>query len=415
MGVGIALTVVGTAVVFYFVRSLTKPIGLLIEGARSIAAGDESVRFGSGRGDEIGVLARALDEMHFRRREAEAELRGAKEAAEQASRTKSTFLANMSHELRTPLNAIIGYSEMLMEDAEGTEHSSILGDLKVVRGAGAHLLSLINDILDLSKIEAGRIAAIAEPFDPQGVVDQVCATMQPLASKNGNILTVTVADGVRMRTDRKMFQQVLLNLMSNACKFTESGTIQVELRTETVGEVVWILATVRDTGIGLTPEQIEKLFQPFVQADASTTRKFGGTGLGLAISGKCCQIMGGDVTVRSAPGSGSEFTVRIPAQLQSQDSATQQTSQAAVGANDGRNDSLAIDDDLNARELASCMLGKDDYTIACAAGGSRARPTPTAHHHHPGFGGSNYRDPGVLVGAVAPEGPQLKRIDGLQG
>jgi signal transduction histidine kinase len=229
----------------------------------------------------------------------------------EASQHKSQFLANMSHELRTPLNAIIGVSEMLREDAEALKQD--VEPLDRVLGAGRHLLALINDILDLSKIEAGRMELNVDTFALPPLIDQVVKTIEPLAAKNGNQIAVhcDAAIGI-IHADQMRLRQALLNLMSNANKFTEKGTVTIAALQKQENGHDWITLSVADTGIGMTTEQMGKLFQEFSQADASTTRKYGGTGLGLAISKRFCQMMGGDITVESEPGKGSVFTVRLP-------------------------------------------------------------------------------------------------------
>jgi signal transduction histidine kinase/putative methionine-R-sulfoxide reductase with GAF domain len=229
----------------------------------------------------------------------------------EASQHKSQFLANMSHELRTPLNAIIGVTEMLREDAEAAQQDT--EPLDRVLGAGRHLLALINDILDLSKIEAGRMELQLEDFALAPLIEGVVKTVEPLAAKNGNQLVVLCDRAIgSLHADSMRLRQALLNLMSNANKFTERGTITVHARQGQENGRDWVTIAVADTGIGMTPEQMGKLFQEFSQADASTTRKYGGTGLGLAISKRFCQMMGGDITVESELGKGSVFTVRLP-------------------------------------------------------------------------------------------------------
>jgi signal transduction histidine kinase len=232
----------------------------------------------------------------------------------EASQHKSQFLANMSHELRTPLNAIIGVSEMLREDAEAAKQD--LEPLDRVLGAGRHLLALINDILDLSKIEAGRMELNLETFALAPLIADVAKTIEPMAAKNTNKVAVSCDDTIgTLHADQMRLRQALLNLMSNANKFTEHGTITVDARQGQEDGLDFITIAVADTGIGMTPEQMSKLFQEFSQADASTTRKYGGTGLGLAISKRFCQMMGGDITVKSEPGRGSTFTIRLPRQV----------------------------------------------------------------------------------------------------
>jgi signal transduction histidine kinase len=229
----------------------------------------------------------------------------------EASQHKSQFLANMSHELRTPLNAIIGVSEMLREDAEALKQDP--EPLDRVLGAGRHLLALINDILDLSKIEAGRMELQLEHFALTPLIDNVVKTIEPLAAKNENRVAVNCDGAIgTLHGDQMRLRQAMLNLMSNANKFTERGTITVNARQGKENGRDWVTIAVADTGIGMTPEQVGKLFQEFSQADASTTRKYGGTGLGLAISRRFCQMMGGDITVESEPGKGSTFTIRLP-------------------------------------------------------------------------------------------------------
>jgi signal transduction histidine kinase len=229
----------------------------------------------------------------------------------EASQHKSQFLANMSHELRTPLNAIIGVSEMLREDAEALKQDT--EPLDRVLGAGRHLFALINDILDLSKIEAGRMELNLETFALAPLIDDVVKTIEPLAAKNGNRVAVHCDAAIgMMRADQMRLRQALLNLMSNANKFTEHGTITVDARQTKESSGDWITFSVADTGIGMTPEQMSKLFQEFSQASSTTASKYGGTGLGLAISRRFCQMMGGDITVESKPGAGSTFTIRLP-------------------------------------------------------------------------------------------------------
>jgi GAF domain-containing protein len=231
----------------------------------------------------------------------------------EASRHKSQFLANMSHELRTPLNAIIGVTEMLCEDAGDLKREDEFEPLDRVLGAGRHLLALINDILDLSKIEAGRMELQIETFPLAPLIADVVKTIEPLAAKNANEVAVNCDGGIgKMHADPMRLRQALLNLMSNANKFTERGTITIDAHHRQENDDDWITLAVTDTGIGMTPEQIGKLFQEFFQADASTTRKYGGTGLGLAISKRFCQMMGGDITVDSEVGRGSTFTIRLP-------------------------------------------------------------------------------------------------------
>jgi signal transduction histidine kinase len=229
----------------------------------------------------------------------------------EASQHKSQFLANMSHELRTPLNAIIGVTEMLREDADAVKQD--IEPLDRVLGAGRHLLALINDILDLSKIEAGRMELHLESFPLTPLINDVARTIEPMATKNGNRIVVDcLTDLGTIHADETRFRQALLNLMSNANKFTDHGTITIDARQGQDDGRNWVSIAVTDTGIGMTAEQMGKLFQEFSQASSKTASKYGGTGLGLVISRRFCQMMGGDITVASEPGRGSTFTIRVP-------------------------------------------------------------------------------------------------------
>ncbi len=250
------------------------------------------------------------------RKKAEIALQEALHKAEAASRAKSTFLANMSHELRTPLNAIIGYSEMLEEEALESGLADIIPDTQKIRNAGRHLLTLINDILDLSKIEAGRMELYLEKFDLRNLIEEVVATLHPLVEKNHNQLQLSCSVNLGvMYADLTKIRQILFNLLSNALKFTEGGTVILTATREQSGGSDWVYLQVSDTGIGMSAEQQQGLFQPFMQGDASTTRKYGGTGLGLAISRLFCQMMGGDITLESQLGVGSTFTVQLKAKV----------------------------------------------------------------------------------------------------
>jgi len=242
------------------------------------------------------------------------ELVRARDAAEQANRAKSVFLANMSHELRTPLNAVIGYSQMLREDYIGAEQEEVRGDLEKIERSGQMLLGIINDILDLSKIEAGRETVKAQQFDVAAVLQDVSHAVQPLARLQGDVLEIDCPDHARMAyADLPKFRQSVLNLVNNALKFTERGRVSVAVNKLRDADGEWTEVHVSDTGIGIGRDQLGKLFQPFSQVDGSATRKYDGTGLGLAISKKFCQMMGGDITVESEPGRGSRFSIRLPA------------------------------------------------------------------------------------------------------
>jgi signal transduction histidine kinase len=258
-------------------------------------------------------------------------LQEAKIAAEAANRSKSAFLANMSHELRTPLNAIINYSEMLQEDAQDSGSEDFLPDLEKIQTAGKHLLDMISDILDISKIEAGHVTLYLENFDVATMVEEVMTTAQPLVEKKGNSLALkTEGELGMMYADQPKVRQILLNLLSNAAKFTEGGVITIGIERMKIKKIrpkkkhknndgagsqytaQFLVFRVSDTGIGMTEEQLQQIFKPFIQADASTTRKYGGTGLGLTISQRLCQILGGEISVESQDGKGSTFIVSLP-------------------------------------------------------------------------------------------------------
>ena len=292
---------------------------------------------------------------------------------EVASRYKSEFLANMSHELRTPLNAIIGYSEMLEEEAQDLGHEPFIPDLQKIHGAGKHLLSLINNVLDLSKIEAGKMDLYLEDFEVVPMIQEVVTTVKPLVEKNANTLKLEYADGVgSMRADLTKVRQTLFNLLSNACKFTQGGVISLRATRERLDGARWITFRISDTGIGMSPEQSSKLFQAFTQADASTSRRYGGTGLGLAISQKFCHMMGGEIIVDSALGQGSTFTVRLPAEVM-EPKATQtpfnEPAAAGLQATEGTPAVLVIDDDPTVHDLMNRFLGKEGLRIVAATSG----------------------------------------------
>jgi len=233
-----------------------------------------------------------------------------------AARTKSEFLANMSHELRTPLAAIIGHGEILREDMEVEGHGNYLADLEIVESSSRHLLDLIDSILDLSKIEAGKMDIEVKTFALPAMVDDVMPVVRSLMNKNNNELSVNCpADAGTMHTDLTKVRQALFNLLSNAAKFTENGRVVLDIGREKENGVDWVRFRVNDTGIGMTPQQMDRAFHEFAQADASTTRKYGGTGLGLTITRHLCQIMGGDIAVESTPGKGSTFTIKLPADI----------------------------------------------------------------------------------------------------
>ena len=322
------------------------------------------------------------------RKRSQIELERAKLAAEEASRTKSLFLANMSHELRTPLNAILGYSEMLEEEAQDLELTNFTDDLGRINAAGRHLLALINDILDLSKIEAGKMDLFVEEFSLSSLIEDVTTVAAPLMEKNRNTLRVDVAADIGlMSADQTKVRQCLFNLLSNAAKFSENGEVTLRAHRESIVGLneeaprEWIVVEVQDAGIGMSAEQVLKLFQAFTQADASTTRKFGGTGLGLALTRRFCQMMGGDITVHSVEGQGSTFTINIPAIVKSEFNAEGEpflSAEAvmhplaeAVGTAPPHTCVLVIDDDPTQRDLMKRFLEKEGFVAQAASSGEQ--------------------------------------------
>jgi signal transduction histidine kinase/DNA-binding response OmpR family regulator len=320
-----------------------------------------------------GRVAVATRDLRHARDEAEA----ARETAEEGTRAKSAFLANMSHELRTPMNAIIGYSEMLAEEFEEEGHDSYLPDLGRIQSAAKHLLSLINDILDLSKVEAGRMDLYLERFDLDQMLEECVSTVQPLMdSKSLAIEMQTEGQLGSIRADVTKLRQTLLNLLSNAAKFTHEGKIVVAAERFDREGAPWIRMSVRDTGIGIPEDKLDNIFQEFTQADVSTTREYGGTGLGLAISKRFIEMMGGNIAVSSVPGEGSTFSIEIPAQVDALEAARASLKTAPDGTEeiDTSGDGplvLIIEDDADARAVLARTLSRDGYQIAQAENGER--------------------------------------------
>ena len=303
------------------------------------------------------------------------EAKQARATAEEATRLKSAFLANMSHELRTPMNAIIGYSEMLIEEVEEAGDSTYLPDLQKIRTAGKHLLALINDVLDFSKIEAGKMDLYLEKFEISSMLQDVVSTITPSVEKNGNRLEFQSAEGLgSIQADLTKVRQALLNLLSNACKFTSNGVITLTATRENVYGDDWLRFGVSDTGIGISSEQMTKLFKAFSQADALTSKTYGGSGLGLILSRRICQMMGGDITVHSEPGAGSTFTIHLPADgMASKTKATPETEEAADFNPSALPDAptvLVIDDDWTARDLMRRFLEQQGLHMVGAASGA---------------------------------------------
>ena len=364
----------------YAVRAVKKysdEIGRLIDGFNTmlseIQQRDTALQSTNG---ELKTRTQELEEEVFQRKQAQEELSKAKHVAEEANRAKSTFLANMSHELRTPLNAIIGYSEMLEEETRDSGKTENVQDLKKIQAAGKHLLALINDVLDLSKIEAGKMGLHLESFDVSQVIEEMVTTLQPAAAKNANSVNVRVSAGVgTMKADITKVRQILFNLLSNACKFTDHGTISVAVDQIKTGDNECIQFRVSDTGIGISAQQKQNLFQEFAQADSSIARKYGGTGLGLAITYRFVQLMKGRIGVESEPGKGAVFTVQLPTQIAFETiepTPSEGTGDVSVRFSETKpnlNTILVIDDDPSVRDLMSRFLTKQDFHVVAASNG----------------------------------------------
>ncbi|WP_267358222.1 MULTISPECIES: response regulator [unclassified Methylobacterium] len=308
------------------------------------------------------------------RKEAEEAVERARQAAEAANLAKSQFIANMSHELRTPLSAVIGYSEMLGEELEDIGQAALLPDLRKIEAAARHLLSLINDVLDISKIEAGRMTASAETFAVADLLQDVADSTGSLVEKKGNRFVLVAGAGAgaelgSMHQDQTKIRQCLLNLIGNAAKFTEQGTVTLTVRRHLEDGADWLSFAIADTGIGMSEEQIGRLFERFVQADESTTRQFGGTGLGLSITRAFCRTMGGDIAVTSNPGAGSTFTIRLPATLAPEDAPLAEAEAHAVEPHEQHETVLLVDDDPAARELLQRFLEREGFHVRSANDG----------------------------------------------
>ncbi len=344
-------------------------------GPLELHFGPRWVRVTERRTHDGGTVAVYADITDIKQREVE--LDRARGAAEHADRVKSEFLANMSHELRTPLNAIIGYSQLLQEDAEDEGNTSTVADLKKIESAGKHLLNLINDILDLSKIEAGKMDVFIEQIDVAALVEDVRLMVEPLAARNANTLSVELEPELgAMQSDHTKVKQSLLNLLSNACKFTKEGRVALTIRRDPERSDMLLFA-VSDTGVGMTEAQQARLFEAFTQADSSTTRQYGGTGLGLVITRSFARMLGGDVSVRSAPGEGSTFTLSLPqmplpAEPAESDAPAPDAYPAGPPAVEARATVLLTDDEPASRRIIGAHLAREGYRVIYAQSGAEA-------------------------------------------
>jgi len=411
----VGMVLLGMIVVAWISALISKPLQRVTESARQLATGDFSAasKLDIRSQDEVGVLADAFTKMADNLRRSYAQLEEynrdlalkveertrdlakmtvaaeeARKSAEGANSAKSSFLASMSHELRTPLTSIIGFSELLYSDAEAEGRTEAMEDITRVMDSAKHLLGLINDILDLSKVEAQKMELHLERFEVAQLIKDVASTIAPLAAKRGNTLVVDAAPDIgTMTADLVKLRQSLLNLMSNANKFTEKGELRVTARRVARHEGDFISLAISDSGIGMTPGQLAKLFQAFQQADSSTSRKFGGTGLGLVITKKFCELMGGSVEVRSEIGKGSTFEMHIPAEVRKPGakpaeppapSATPKLSEAVAPLLPGfaaKPDCpvvLVVDDDTNVHRLVEKALRDSPCTLRFASNGREA-------------------------------------------
>lgn len=368
---------IALVLIYFLIRYTTKSLSQLRRGTEEWSKGNLSHRIWiSGKGD-LPALAQSFNDMAEKLDATMEQAHEERQRANEANQAKSGFLANMSHELRTPMNAIIGYSEMILDDIEDGEEldpEEVQADLGKIHGAGKHLLGLINEVLDLAKVESGKMGIYNETADLQQLITDVTTTVQPMVTNYENTLdTIFEMDDNEIRTDVTKFRQVLMNLLSNAAKFTHKGKITVKASRYSEEGIDHVAISVSDTGIGMTPEQLEKVFDEFTQADDSTTREFGGTGLGLSICKKFAELMNGRIDVESTVGEGTSFTFVVPAiavDVQVEELQDENEDDSSVEQVDGLATVLVVDDDETSRQLSKRILSKRGYSVITADGGA---------------------------------------------